>query len=388
MVTRAAVEATESRKPYSRISQGSTTRHTVTATARARPAAARWPEAIAISTAIAITAALMTLGSGVTSRTKPSNAVAPAAILPARLAPHAAAAARAIATTIAQFAPETAVRWLRPLSTMASDSESGTPLSSPIARPGSRRPPSPGSWAARSAMARRSSAAAPSGPPGPSTSEHSDTLTRAASPGDARAGTSRPSPLMRCPQATAPTPGQSITACTTTRALRGTPSPDRRGTRSARRRVRRAPSAPAHPPDVAVSSESASSRGARDAGSRTTPATSTPALPQLWSSDPPRSESWMVPETTTARARSTTTVAPASGPGAEGGPDGPAPGPTGDAAARGARGLCRRRRVQRTSRASRQREATASRTAPTGTTNSGRPTTTSAAVTTPATAAM
>ena len=57
--------------------------------------------------------------------------------------PAAAARANAAAVTIAQFAPETAVRWLRELAFMASSSVAPTALVSPIASPGTSAPPSP-----------------------------------------------------------------------------------------------------------------------------------------------------------------------------------------------------------------------------------------------------
>ncbi len=50
--------------------------------------------------------------------------------------------------TSAQFDPETAVTWLSELVFIAASSSSPTALTSPIDRPGSRRPPSPGRLAA------------------------------------------------------------------------------------------------------------------------------------------------------------------------------------------------------------------------------------------------
>ena len=65
---------------------------------------------------------------------------------------------------MAQFAPETAVRWLSELSFMSESSASDTALVSPIASPGSRLPPGPGSAVAVPRnVARRSFIAASSG---------------------------------------------------------------------------------------------------------------------------------------------------------------------------------------------------------------------------------
>ena len=55
----------------------------------------------------AMTAALITLGSGVTSTTNPASAMAAAMTRVARPAPHSAASQKTAPTTIAQFAPDT-----------------------------------------------------------------------------------------------------------------------------------------------------------------------------------------------------------------------------------------------------------------------------------------
>ncbi|WP_243768122.1 hypothetical protein [Leifsonia sp. TF02-11] len=61
--------------------------------------------------------------------------------------------------TSAQFAPDTAVRWLSAETFIASSRPGLTAVSSPMARPGSRSPPSPGAEAAARANASRAGAA-------------------------------------------------------------------------------------------------------------------------------------------------------------------------------------------------------------------------------------
>lgn len=98
------------------------------------------------------------LAPGPTSTTKASSAVAAMRTRIRRPAPTRAATTNTSPVTRAQFAPDTAVRWLSALAFIAASSSSETPDSSPIARPGSRAPPSPGvSWAARANAERRGS---------------------------------------------------------------------------------------------------------------------------------------------------------------------------------------------------------------------------------------
>ena len=92
----------------------------------------------------AIAAARMTLGSGVTRMTNPASANADAPTRASRGIPSAAAAAKTSPTMIAQFAPDTAVRWLSELTFIEASSAGVTALVSPIARPGSRPAPGPG----------------------------------------------------------------------------------------------------------------------------------------------------------------------------------------------------------------------------------------------------
>src|SRR6185312_10497995 len=100
-----------------------------------------------------------TLGCGVTSTTKPTSVTSAAPMRHPRARPSAPPVAITSAMTTAQFAPETAVRWLSELDFIAEPSVGSTALVSPMARPGSRPPPSPGSAAAASANPARNPSA-------------------------------------------------------------------------------------------------------------------------------------------------------------------------------------------------------------------------------------
>lgn len=142
---RAAVAAADRAKPSERESQGSMTRSAVTAAeSTAMPTAGR-PRARASIATTAIAAARTTLGSGVTSATKAtSTTVAPITRTP-RGAPHSASNANAAPTTIAQFAPETAVRCDSDAAFMAASVDGSRLEVSPTARPGTRPAPGCGS---------------------------------------------------------------------------------------------------------------------------------------------------------------------------------------------------------------------------------------------------
>lgn len=95
------------------------------------------------------------LAPGPTSTTKASSPSAATTIRRRRPAPRRAATKNSNPVTRAQFAPDTAVRWLSELAFIASSRSDGRPDSSPIASPGSRRPPSPGVPAAARANVER-----------------------------------------------------------------------------------------------------------------------------------------------------------------------------------------------------------------------------------------
>lgn len=142
---RAAVAPADKAKPSERASHGSMTSNAVTAAeSTAMPTAGR-PRARASIATTAIAAARTTLGSGVTRATKAtSTTVAPTTRTP-REAPHSASNANAAPTTIAQFAPETAVRCDSEAAFMAASVDGSRLEVSPTARPGTRPAPGCGS---------------------------------------------------------------------------------------------------------------------------------------------------------------------------------------------------------------------------------------------------
>ena len=156
---RASVAATESAKPRLDASHGSAISTTVTAVpSTARPCDRR-PVTSATRPITDIPAARTTLASGVTSTTNAARTSTAMTTRHARDAPHSAAKAKAAATTMTQFEPETAVRWLRPVAFIAASRSSSTALVSPTARPGTSAPPDPGNAdAARTSPCRRSAA--------------------------------------------------------------------------------------------------------------------------------------------------------------------------------------------------------------------------------------
>ena len=106
------------------------------------PALGRPDSTVSMPTA-AITAARTTLGSGVTSTTNPASPASASPTRRARPPPHRAVRKKTAPTTMAQFAPLTAVRWLRPLARMSSFNAADAARVSPTASPGNS--PAPGS---------------------------------------------------------------------------------------------------------------------------------------------------------------------------------------------------------------------------------------------------
>ncbi|WP_133961788.1 hypothetical protein [Rathayibacter sp. PhB151] len=120
----------------------------------------------ASSTTLAITAARTTLGSGVTSTTKAPRTVRADAVRRRRPAPSSAATSQPAATTTAQFAPDTAVRWVSEAVRMSSSRSDGRAEVSPVARPGSRPDTSPPSTAVRARKPERRTSATAATPTG------------------------------------------------------------------------------------------------------------------------------------------------------------------------------------------------------------------------------
>ena len=135
--------ATDSAKPGVAASHGSArTMPTAHSASIPAPALGR-PSSTVSMAAAAITAARITLGSGVTSTTNPASPASASTTRRVRPPPHRAVSEKTAPTTMAQLAPLTAVRWLRPLARISSFSAADTARVSPTARPGSR--PAPGS---------------------------------------------------------------------------------------------------------------------------------------------------------------------------------------------------------------------------------------------------
>ena len=198
-----------------------------------------------------MSAARCTLGCGVTTTTKSSNTVAEVITRPSRGMPSAPPPSMTRPTTIAQFAPETAVRWVRLLVFIAASSRSDTAPSSPIARPGSRSPPSPARPAASSANAcRNSSAHATTGACAPTTSSPSLAKTRKRTRSPAGVASSVPCTVTSSPIRGEAVPGSANTSTGAPAivASTGSPAPVTSATRSTSR------------PDSAAETSSAGAR--------------------------------------------------------------------------------------------------------------------------------
>ena len=151
----AAVAATDSVKPASRASPGSAVRSTQTEAASAGTAARGRPAASAISVIAPIAAARTTLGPGRASTTKPASPrPATSTCTPGRT-PRRRSGHRMPVSTIATFAPETAVRWESPALRKSAVRSGSIARVSPTTRPGS-------SPAGRSSSVRAAEAVRPS----------------------------------------------------------------------------------------------------------------------------------------------------------------------------------------------------------------------------------
>ena len=108
-----------------------------------------------------MTAARSTLACGVTRATNPTSTTSAPPMRRRRGMPSAAPAIMTSPMITAQFAPDTAVRWLSEVDFIAASSVTLTALVSPIASPGSRSPPSPGRVCAAETKPERSALAQP-----------------------------------------------------------------------------------------------------------------------------------------------------------------------------------------------------------------------------------
>nr|WP_146240156.1 hypothetical protein [Curtobacterium sp. MCSS17_008] len=115
-----------------------------------------------------MTAARTIEGSGRTSTTKVTrNPTAPIA-RSSRDSPSARPTATTRATTTAQFDPDTAVRWVSPVVSIAASVAGSSPLRSPIASPRRSAPPGSGRSSVTATKARRTRSVAASSPVGAS----------------------------------------------------------------------------------------------------------------------------------------------------------------------------------------------------------------------------
>ena len=133
-----------------------------------------------------MTAARITLGSGVTSTTNASSTTRDAPTRTPLRSPSAPPTSSTRPMTIAQLAPDTAVRWLSELDFIAASRSSPTALVSPMASPASRSPPSPGSAVAAPRNPARRPSAQPrnhGGPPITSSAPSGKTRKALSSPG-------------------------------------------------------------------------------------------------------------------------------------------------------------------------------------------------------------
>lgn len=149
-----AVARTDSAKPYERASHGSMRRSSSTVAAKAASPARRRPVTNVASRMVAITAALRTLGCGRARITNPITAMNPITAAARRERPSPRTRPMTTPATIARFAPDTAVRWLRPARRKSSTSASGICPVSPTTSAGTR----PRAAGSRPATALRSPA--------------------------------------------------------------------------------------------------------------------------------------------------------------------------------------------------------------------------------------
>jgi hypothetical protein len=152
--TMAAVASTERANPASRASPGSTRSRTQTVAASAGTAARERPVASAMSATAPIAAARSTLALGPARTTNPSSARPATPAWARRSSARRRKGHSTPATTMATFAPDTAVRCDKPARRNCSTSTGSMPLVSPTTRPGS-------SPAARSSSVRCADPASP-----------------------------------------------------------------------------------------------------------------------------------------------------------------------------------------------------------------------------------
>jgi hypothetical protein len=135
------VASTDRPKANDRANHGSTTSITTAARAMSGTPRTGRPDRCTTRTTTAITLARRIDGSGRTSTTNPTRSTTASAARAPRLSPAARPRSTTRATTTAQFEPDTAVRCVSALASIAASVAGSRPLRSPIARPRSSAPP-------------------------------------------------------------------------------------------------------------------------------------------------------------------------------------------------------------------------------------------------------
>ena len=137
---------TESQKPKSRMSQGSTASNTQEPKAKAPGIQTLLPSSRHKNTVAIMNADLSTLGCQPTKATYAVSEIRAMTVLTPLPSLNFRKISHTSARTIAQLAPETAVRWVRPVAFMFSLNCSLRPASIPTAKPATRfaeSPPNP-----------------------------------------------------------------------------------------------------------------------------------------------------------------------------------------------------------------------------------------------------
>ncbi len=164
-----AVARTDRAKANDRAYQGSTTSIPTTARAMSGTPRTGRPDRCTTSTTTAITVARTIEGSGRTSTTKASRKPTATTARTSRSSPSARPSSTTRPTITAQFAPDTAVRWVSAVVSIAASVAGSSPLRSPIAMPRSSAAPGSGRSAVTATKACRERSVPASRPVGRST---------------------------------------------------------------------------------------------------------------------------------------------------------------------------------------------------------------------------
>jgi hypothetical protein len=162
-----AVASTDNANAKDRATHGSATSMPIAASATSGSPCTGRPCRCTTRTTTAITVARTIDGSGRTSTTKPRSTATASPARRSRGARHARPMSKTSATSTAQFDPDTAVRWVSAVSSIAADVSASIRDRSPIASPPRSPPPGIGSVAVTRANAERAVSVAARRPDGP-----------------------------------------------------------------------------------------------------------------------------------------------------------------------------------------------------------------------------